>query len=103
MKVLLLGSGSISIKLHDKLVEKLEKAGHEVRCYMTSNANFLYNRLVEGAKHYFLCDRADELSEYTSSGNVLHISEAEWADVCLLCPADFNIIGKLAMESLMIL
>lgn len=95
MNVLLLISGSISVKLYDKLNEKLQEHGHDVHMYMTSNANFLYNKLTDKQK-YCSYDRADETAVYKESGIVKHISEVEWADVCLLAPADFNIIGKIS-------
>lgn len=94
MKILLLETGSVAIKLSDKVVKAFEDDGHEVHRFQTDNANGMYVRLTE-SKKYLKHDIYDETAKYKQTGEVTHISEAEWADVCLLCPADYNTIGKI--------
>ena len=94
MKILLLETGSVAVKLSDKIVGAFERNGHEVHMFQTDNANGMYVRLTENRK-YFKHDIYDETAKYKKTGVVTHIDEAEWADVCVLCPADYNTIGKI--------
>lgn len=94
MKILLLETGSVAVKLSDKIVSAFERNGHEVHMFQTDNANGMYVRLTENRK-YFKHDIYDETDKYKKTGVVTHIDEAEWADICLLCPADYNTIGKI--------
>lgn len=93
MNILLLQTGSVSAKLSDKLIEEFTSRGHRVHDYMTYEANYIYNKLSGKQKYkHFSVD--EEMVEYRDTGKVRHIEETEWADVCVVAPADFNTVGK---------
>jgi len=95
MNVLLLQTGSVSAKLSDKLIEEFILRGHVVKDYMTYEANYIYNKLSGKQKYkHFSVD--EETVEYRDTSKVRHIEDVRWADVCVLAPADFNTIGKVA-------
>ena len=94
MKILLLQTGSVSAKLSDRLIDEFALRGHEVHDYMTYEANYIYNKLSGKQKYkHFSVD--EETVEYRDTCKVRHISETEWADACLVAPADFNTVGKI--------
>ena len=110
MNILLLTTGSISAYLSHKLANILKNNGHEVRHYMTEVAGHLMYFHEENKSDNLFSQTfyTDHFSNYISnereiadwhdkaSNPVLHIDVVNWADVCVVCPADFNILGKMA-------
>lgn len=101
MKVLVLGTGSVSIKLFNKLLKSLESEKHEVRFILSEKAITIldecdygiddrgeddYTRFIEFKK---------ECSSYAKSNTVVHVELATWADVILVAPATANTIAKM--------
>lgn len=110
MKILLLTTGSISAYLSHKLANILKNNGHEVRHYMTKTAGKMM-ALSKGSNlktpecqnfytghfsNYISIDQ--EMLDWHDLARhpVKHIDLVRWADVCVVCPADFNILGKMA-------
>lgn len=95
---LLLSTGSVSVKLSKKLKTRLENDGHSVQWLLTRNAREVWSSTVsEGIPADVpTTDFESELTQYRDAGNVIHIDAVNSNDVCVICPADFNIIGKLA-------
>lgn len=110
MKILLLTTGSVSAYLSHKLADILKNNGHEVRHYMTDIAGkiMLASKGSKSKTSYSQTFYTGHFSNYISIGReiadwrdkasnpVLHIDVVNWADVCVVCPADFNILGKIA-------
>lgn len=110
MKILLLTTGSVSAYLSHKLANILKNNGHEVRHYMTATAGHLmsFNKGSKSDNPFSQTFYTGHFSNYISneheivdwhdkaSNPVLHIDVVNWADVCVVCPADFNILGKMA-------
>lgn len=110
MKILLLTTGSVSAYLSHKLAKILKNDGHEVRHYMTETAGHLmsFNKESKSDNPFTQTFYTGHFSNYISneheivdwhdkaSNPVLHIDVVNWADVCVVCPADFNILGKMA-------
>ena len=109
MNILILTSGSVSAKLSQKLAGRLQNDGHSVRHYATQTAFEMMK--ADGPVGVSECS----VSCYTSRWSpfisvnheirdwqdkpakpILHIDLVRWADVCVVCPADFNIVGKMA-------
>ena len=110
MKILLLTTGSVSAYLSHKLANILKNNGHEVKHYMTATAGHLMS-FNKGSKsdnpfsqtfytgHFsnYISNEHEIVDWYDKASNpVLHIDVVNWADVCVVCPADFNILGKMA-------
>lgn len=110
MNILLLSTGSVSAYLSHKLAYQLKEDGHEVKHYMTKTAGQMMalskgsnSKNVESQTFY-----TDHFSNYISidremldwhdlTGHpVKHIDLVRWADICVVCPADYNIVGKMA-------
>lgn len=110
MNILLLSTGSVSAYLSHKLAYQLKEDGHEVKHYMTKAAGQMMalskgsnSKNAESQTFY-----TDHFSNYISIGRemldwhdlaghpVKHIDLVRWADVCVVCPADYNIVGKMA-------
>ena len=110
MNILLLSTGSISAYLSHKLANILKNNGHEVRHYMTETAGHLmsFNKGSKSDNPFAQTFYTGHFSNYISNEHevvdwhdkpnnpVLHIDVVNWADVCVVCPADFNILGKMA-------
>lgn len=110
MNILLLSTGSVSAYLSHKLAYQLKEDGHEVKHYMTKAAGQMM-ALSKGSNsknaesqtfytdhfsNYISIDR-EMLDWHDLSGHpVKHIDLVRWADVCVVCPADYNIVGKMA-------
>jgi 3-polyprenyl-4-hydroxybenzoate decarboxylase len=110
MKILLLTTGSVSAYLSHKLANILKNNGHEIKHYMTEAAGHLMS-FNKGSKsdnpfsqtfytgHFsnYISNEHEIVDWHDKSNNpVLHIDVVNWADVCVVCPADFNILGKMA-------
>jgi 3-polyprenyl-4-hydroxybenzoate decarboxylase len=110
MKILLLTTGSVSAYLSHKLANILKNNGHEVKHYMTKAAGQMMamneesnSKNVESQTFYtghfsnYISIEREVLDWHDKAYNpVLHIDIVKWADVCVVCPADFNILGKMA-------
>ena len=110
MKILLLTTGSVSAYLSHKLANVLKNNGHEVKHYMTEVAGHLmsFNKGSKSDNPFAQTFYTGHFSNYISNMHevvdwhdkpnnpVLHIDIVNWADVCVVCPADFNILGKMA-------
>ena len=110
MNILLLSTGSVSAYLSHKLAYQLKEDGHEVKHYMTKAAGQMM-ALSKGSNsknaesqtfytdhfsNYISIDR-EMLDWHDLAGHpVKHIDLVRWADVCVVCPADYNIVGKMA-------
>lgn len=116
MNILILTTGSISAYLSHKLAVQLENDGHIVKHYATKAAQMLvnansdkylsyneYRDLERNATiytgHYSPhIDTRREILDWRDkpAHPVLHIDLVNWADICVVCPADYNIVGKMA-------
>jgi len=116
MNILILTTGSISAYLSHKLAVALKDDGHNVKHYATEAATMLinakagnrssfksYNDLMRNATvytdHYSPhIETKREILDWMDKAAhpVLHIDLVNWADICVVCPADYNIIGKMA-------
>lgn len=116
MKILILTTGSISAYLSHKLAVQLENDGHIIKHYATEAVQMLvnaksdswqtyndYNDLKRNAAiytgHYSPhIDTRREILDWRDkpAHPVLHIDLVNWADICVVCPADYNIVGKMA-------
>lgn len=110
MNILLLSTGSVSAYLSHKLAYQLKEDGHEVKHYMTKAAGQMM-ALSKGSNsknaesqtfytdhfsNYISIDR-EMLDWHDLAGHpVKHIDLVRWADICVVCPADYNIVGKMA-------
>ena len=110
MNILLLSTGSVSAYLSHKLAYQLKEDGHEVKHYMTKAAGQMM-ALSKGSNS----KDAESQTFYTSHFSnyisieretldwhdkpthpIKHIDLVRWADICVVCPADYNIVGKMA-------
>ena len=105
MKILLISSASVSVHLSAKLHRRFLDDGHEVVHCLTNNAHELWKqsgRFDEDLKNlnvktcnYTFVDEC--LRHFRDNKGIAHIQLVEDNDVCVVCPADFNIVGKMAM------
>ena len=109
MNILLLSTGSVSAYLSHKLAYQLKGDGHEVKHYMTKAAGKMMalskgstlktpecqNFYTDHFSNYISIDR--EMLDWhdLASHPVRHIDLVRWADICVVCPADYNIVGKM--------
>lgn len=95
MKNILIGvCGGIAAYKTANIVSKLKKKGHNVKVIMTKNATEIITPLTLEtlSRNKVVVDMWDKNRGY----EVEHISLAEWADVMLIAPATYNIVGKVA-------
>ena len=95
MKNILIGvTGGIAAYKSANIVSKLKKKGYNVKVIMTENATKIITPLTLEtlSKNRVYVDMWDEKPHF----EVEHISLAEWADVVLIAPATYNIVGKVA-------
>lgn len=94
-KNILLGvSGGIAAYKAANIISLLKKRGHNVRVIMTRNATEIITPLT---LETLARDRVvTDMWEKKPNVEVEHISFAEWADVVLVAPATYNVIGKIA-------
>lgn len=95
MKNILLGvTGGIAAYKSANLATKLVKKGYNVRVIMTENATKIIAPLTLEtlSRNRVYTDMWDEKPHY----EVEHISLATWADVILVAPTTYNIVGKVA-------
>lgn len=93
MKIVVGVTGSIAAYKAVDLVNQCRKLGHEVRVVTTKHAaDFVQPLTFEAIAHApVVCDMFAEGAEALA-----HISLAKWADVCIVAPADANVIAKMA-------
>lgn len=109
MNILILTSGSVSAKLSQKLADRLQNDGHSVRHYATQTAfEMMKADGPVGVSECSVSCYTGRWSPFISVNHeirdwqdkpakpILHIDLVRWADVCVVCPADFNIVGKMA-------
>jgi len=115
MNILLLSTGSVSTYLSHKLAYQLKEDGHEVKHYMTkaagelmmhskgslstvadTNVSFSQSFYTGQFSAYYTLTH--EIADWHDKAGhpVRHIDLVRWADICVVCPADYNIIGKMA-------
>lgn len=109
MNILILTSGSVSAKLSQKLADRFQNNGHSVRHYTTQTAfEMMKADSPIGVSECSVSCYTNRWSPFISVNHeirdwqdkpakpILHIDLVQWADVCVVCPADFNIVGKMA-------
>ena len=95
MKNILVGiTGGIAAYKSAGIVSLLKKKGYDVKIVMTENATKIIGPLTLEtlSRNRIYVDMWDDNPHY----EVEHISLADWADMVLIAPATFNIIGKVA-------
>lgn len=95
MKNILIGvTGGIAAFKSASIVSLLKKKGYNVKVVMTENATNIISPLTLEtlSKNRVYVDMWDKNPHY----EVEHISLADWADIVLIAPATYNIIGKVA-------
>jgi phosphopantothenoylcysteine decarboxylase/phosphopantothenate--cysteine ligase len=93
-RILLAISGGIAAYKTPDLVRLLRRAGHEVRCALTPEAQRFVTPLslqaVSGARvRHDLFDPGEE-------GEIDHIGLADWAELLLVAPCTANLMAKMA-------
>lgn len=95
MKNILVGvTGGIAAFKSASIVSLLKKKDYNVKVVMTENATNIIGPLTLEtlSKNRVYVDMWDKNPHY----EVEHISLADWADIILIAPATYNIIGKVA-------
>lgn len=95
MKNILVGvTGGIAAFKSASILSLLKKKGYNVKVVMTENATNIIGPLTLEtlSKNRVYVDMWDKNPHY----EVEHISLADWADIVLIAPATYNIIGKVA-------
>ena len=95
MKNILVGvTGGIAAFKSASIVSLLKKKGYNVKVIMTENATNIIGPLTLEtlSKNRVYVDMWDKNPHY----EVEHISLADWADIVLIAPATYNMIGKVA-------
>lgn len=95
MKNILVGvTGGIAAYKSAGIVSLLKKKGYNVKVVMTKNATKIIGPLTLEtlSRNRIYVDMWDNNPHY----EVEHISLADWADMVLIVPATYNIIGKVA-------
>ena len=95
MKNILLGvTGGIAAFKSASIVSLLKKKGYDIKVVMTKNATNIIGPLTLEtlSRNRIYVDMWDTNPHY----EVEHISLADWADIVLIAPATYNIIGKVA-------
>ena len=95
MKNILVGvTGGIAAYKSAGIVSLLKKKGYNVKVVMTENATKIIEPLTLEtlSRNRIYVDMWDSNPHY----EVEHISLADWADMVLIAPATYNIIGKVA-------
>lgn len=95
MKNILLGvTGGIAAYKSANIISLLKKKGYNVKVIMTKNATEIIGpiTLETLSRNRVYIDMWDEKGHY----EVEHIALADWADLVLVAPATYNIVGKVA-------
>ena len=93
-RVLLVVSGGIAAYKTPDLVRQLKRAGHEVRCVLTSAAK----EFVSSLTLQTLSQQAvrTELFDPGEEGQIDHIALADWGEAVVVAPATANLLAKMA-------
>lgn len=96
MKNILLGvTGGIAAYKSANIISLLKKRGYNIKVVMTKNATNIISALtLETLSRNRVY--VDMWNTNESHYEVEHISLADWADIVLIAPATYNIIGKVA-------
>lgn len=95
MKNILVGvTGGIAAYKSANIISKLKKKGYNVKVIMTESATKIITPLTLEtlSRNRVYVDMWDKNPHF----EVEHISLTEWADVVLVAPATYNIVGKVA-------
>ena len=117
MNVLVLATGSVSVKLLSKLLKKLEMNGHDLKFIISEKGQILLDSLHHW--HHLksedvvdlgnwrkdqdfsdMTDFKEEAEKYAkdlalNKSSIMHVELAQWADVILIAPATANTIAKM--------
>lgn len=93
-RVLLAISGGISAYKAPELLRALRKAGHEVRCALTPEAERFVSALVLQSLSGRSVRR--DLFDAGEEGEIDHIGLADWAELVVVAPATANLMAKMA-------
>ncbi|MGL4904173.1 MAG: bifunctional phosphopantothenoylcysteine decarboxylase/phosphopantothenate--cysteine ligase CoaBC, partial [Cetobacterium sp.] len=95
MKNILIGvTGGIAAYKSANIVSILKKRGYNVKVIMTESAtNIITPQTLETLSRNRV---VTDMWERNHQVEVEHISLADWADVFLIAPATYNIVGKVA-------
>lgn len=87
-------SGGIAAYKSANIISMLKKQGYNVRVIMTKNATEIITPLTLEtlARDRVVVDMWEKKYNY----DVEHISLADWADLILVAPSTYNIVGKVA-------
>lgn len=101
MKVLMISSASVSVPISAKVHRRLLDDGHVVMQFLTQNAKTLWvgSGKFDDITDLMILDGSfkDECDRHFQDGKgIIHIEFVDTHDVCVVCPADFNIVGKMA-------
>ncbi|MEM9290580.1 MAG: bifunctional phosphopantothenoylcysteine decarboxylase/phosphopantothenate--cysteine ligase CoaBC [Acidobacteriota bacterium] len=95
LRVLLGVSGGIAAYKAAEITRQLIKAGHSVRCAMTRSAEAFLPALTLEVLSGHRVYRQEYLTA-TDTGEELHITAADWAQVLCIAPTTANLLGQLA-------
>ncbi len=93
-RILLAITGGIAAYKAPELLRALRKAGHEVRCALTSEAERFVSPLVLQSLSGRSVRR--DLFDAGEEGEIDHIGLADWAELILVAPATANLMAKMA-------
>jgi phosphopantothenoylcysteine decarboxylase/phosphopantothenate--cysteine ligase len=93
-RILLAISGGIAAYKAPELVRVLRRAGHEVRCALTPEAERFVSPLSLQAVSGQSVRR--DLFDPGEEGEIDHIGLADWADLMLVAPCTANLMAKMA-------
>ena len=93
-RILLAISGGIAAYKTPELVRALRRAGHEVRCAMTQEAERFVAPLALQAVSGESVRR--DLFDAGEEGEIDHIGLADWADLVLVAPCTANLMAKMS-------
>lgn len=93
-RILLAISGGIAAYKTPDLVRALRRAGHEVRCLLTPEAERFVSPLSLQAVSGQTVRK--DLFDAGEEGEIDHIGLADWADLVLIAPCTANLMAKLS-------
>ena len=93
-RILLAISGGIAAYKAPELLRALAKAGHEVRCMLTAEAERFVSPLVLQSLSGRSVRR--DLFDAGEEGEIDHIGLADWAELVLVAPVTANLMAKMA-------
>ncbi len=93
-RILLAITGGIAAYKAPELLRALRKAGHEVRCALTPEAERFVSPLVLQSLSGRSVRR--DLFDAGEEGEIDHIGLADWAELVVVAPATANLMAKMA-------